>query len=55
MALAEAQLEAWRNGSGFCYWSYKLLLDTVNGSNWRGWDCWDLGKAIDEGWFPATV
>ena len=55
MTLAEAQLEAWRNGSGFCYWSYKLLLDTVNGSNWRGWDCWDLGKAIDEGWFPATV
>ena len=55
MALVEAQLAARGNGSGFCYWSYKLLMDTVNGSNWRGWGCLDLGKVIDEGWFPATV
>ena len=55
MALAKAQLAAWQNGSGFFYWSYKLLLDTVNEANWRGWDCWDLGKSVDEGWFPAMV
>ena len=54
-ALAKAQLEAWKSGSGYFYWSYKLLLDTVNEPNWRGWDCWDLGKCVDEGWFPGKV
>ncbi|MBR1659931.1 MAG: cellulase family glycosylhydrolase [Oscillospiraceae bacterium] len=49
-SLGKAQLEAWKAGSGFFYWSYKLLLDTVNEPNWRGWDCWDLGKSVDEGW-----
>ncbi|MCD7746171.1 MAG: hypothetical protein LUI13_12970 [Lachnospiraceae bacterium] len=51
--LAKAQLEAWENGSGYFYWSYKLLLDTVNQPQWYGWDCWDLGKSMDLGWFPA--
>lgn len=55
MQLAEAQLAAWNQGSGYFYWSYKLLLDTVNEKNWIGWDCWDLGKSVDLGWFPATV
>lgn len=50
--LAEAQLAAWRNGSGYFYWSYKLLLDTTNDPNWIGWDSWDLGKCVDQGWFP---
>ncbi len=50
--LAKAQLMAWKQGSGYYYWSYKLLLDTVNEKNWIGWDCWDLGKSADEGWFP---
>lgn len=53
--LANAQLAAWDNGSGYFYWSYKLLLDTVNDKNWVGWDCWDLGKCVAEGWFPAHV
>ena len=53
--LANAQLAAWDQGSGYFYWSYKLLLDTVNEKNWMGWDCWDLGKSVDLGWFPATV
>ncbi len=53
--LAAAQLEAWKNGSGYFYWSYKLLLDTVNEAAWRGWDCWDLGKSVDLGWFPPRV
>lgn len=51
-ALAKAQLDAWNKGSGFFYWSYKLLLDTVNDISWKGWDAWDLGKCVDEGWFP---
>ena len=53
--LANAQLAAWENGSGYFYWSYKLLLDPTNEANWRGWDCWDLGKSVDLGWFPANV
>ena len=28
--LAESQLAAWSKGSGFYYWNYKLLTDTVN-------------------------
>lgn len=50
--LADAQLAAWNKGAGYFYWSYKLLLDTVNEPEWSGWDCWDLGKCVDEGWFP---
>ncbi|MCI5903103.1 MAG: cellulase family glycosylhydrolase [Blautia sp.] len=50
--LAEAQLKAWKQGAGYYYWSYKLLLDTVNEPEWANWDSWDLGKCVDEGWFP---
>lgn len=50
--LAEVQLEAWDSGIGYFYWSYKLLIDTVNSSEWEGWDCWDLGRCFDHGWFP---
>lgn len=50
--LAKAQLEAWNRGSGYCYWNYKLLLDTVHDVQWQGWDCWDLQKSMDQGWFP---
>lgn len=50
--IVAAQLEAWNKGSGYFYWSYKLLLDTVNETNWIGWDSWDLGKCVDLGWFP---
>ena len=41
-ALARAQTEAWDKGSGYFYWSYKLLTDTVNTPGWIGWDSWDL-------------
>lgn len=51
--LANAQLAAWHEGSGYFYWSYKLLLDTVNEPHWYGWDSWDLGKCVDQGWFPV--
>lgn len=51
-SLAKAQLHTWENGIGSYYWSYKLLLDTVNDPNWFGWDSWDLGKCVAQDWFP---
>ena len=51
--LCKAQVDAWNKGSGYFYWSYKLLTDTVNDSGWIGWDSWDLGRRIDFGWFPT--
>ena len=51
--LAKAQLELWEKGSGYFYWSYKLLTDTVNTPGWIGWDSWDLGRCYDFGWVPA--
>ncbi len=42
LKVAKAQLEAWKKGSGYFYWSYKLLTDTVNESGWIGWDSWDF-------------
>lgn len=51
--LADVQLEAWAKGSGYFYWNYKLLLDTVNEPGWIGWDAWDLGKCVAQGWFPV--
>ncbi|PXV93330.1 cellulase (glycosyl hydrolase family 5) [Lachnotalea glycerini] len=52
--IGRAQLEAWNKGSGYFYWSYKLLTDTVNTSGWIGWDSWDLGRCVDFGWFPLN-
>ena len=50
--LDRAQKEAWAEGAGYFYWSYKLLTDTVNtGDAWKGWDAWDLGRCVDFGWF----
>lgn len=49
--ICDAQLEAWQKGSGYFYWSYKLLIDTVNTSGWIGWDSWDFGRCVDFGWF----
>lgn len=54
-AIAKAQLDAWAKGSGYFYWTYKMLLDPTNEANWRGWDCWDLAKSVDLGWFPEKV
>lgn len=51
--IANAQLEAWSKCSGYFYWSYKLLTDTVNTPGWIGWDSWDLGRCADFGWFPV--
>ena len=51
-AVARMQKAAWEKGSGYFYWSYKLLTDTVNTEGWIGWDSWDLGRCVDFGWFP---
>ena len=51
--VAKAQLDAWNTGSGYFYWSYKLLTDTVNDAGWTGWDSWDFGRCADFGWFPV--
>ena len=51
--VAESQLAAWSKGSGFYYWNYKLLTDTVNTPGWIGWDAWDLGRCIAQDWFPV--
>ncbi len=55
MQIAKAQLDAWAGCSGYFYWTWKMLLDTVNQPEWSGWDCWDVAKSIDLGWFPASV
>lgn len=52
-SLAAEQLKAWKKGSGYFYWNYKLLLDTVNETGWIGWDSWDFGKCVAQGWFPV--
>lgn len=49
--VCKAQMEAWKKGSGYFYWSYKLLTDTVNEKGWIGWDSWDFGRCVDFGWF----
>ena len=54
-ALDAAQKAAWDKGSGYFYWSYKLLLDTVSTQDWVGWDCWDLGRCVDFGWFERET
>ena len=50
MLWQRAQFETWNRGSGYYYWSYKLLTDTVNTPGWIGWDSWDLGRSVDFGW-----
>lgn len=55
MEIVTEQLKAWETGQGYFYWTYKMLLDPTNEANWRGWDCWDLAKSVDLGWFPERV
>lgn len=51
-ALPSRSLKHGATGSGFYYWNYKLLTDTVNTPGWIGWDSWDLGRCIAQSWFP---
>lgn len=50
--LSRAFLQAWENGQGWFYWSYKQLHDTGHGSEFEGWDSWDWGKCVELGWMP---
>jgi aryl-phospho-beta-D-glucosidase BglC (GH1 family) len=54
-ALAQAQKDAWERGAGWFYWTYKMLTDTSTDPGWYGWDCWDLGRSVDAGWFPVMA
>jgi Endoglucanase len=48
--LAKEQLDAWNTGSGYFYWNYKLLTDTINTPGWVGWDSWDFERCVDFEW-----
>lgn len=52
--LAQAQIQAWKAGSGYFYWNYKLLIDTTNEKGWESWDSWDLGRCVDFGWIEIS-
>ncbi len=49
--LQKAQIDAWSPGNGYFYWSYKLLIDTLEENSWPGRDSWDLGRCVGLGWF----
>ena len=51
--LDRAQKKAWMAGSGYFYWSWKLLIDTVTTDSWVGWDSWDLGRSAAFGWIET--
>jgi glucan 1,3-beta-glucosidase len=46
--IAAAQLKAWESAAGWFYWSYKLNRDEP------GVDGWDMGKAMELGYFPKN-
>lgn len=52
--LWQTQTEAWDEGVGYFYWTYKLLIDTVNDSGWYGWDSWDVSRAFNKGWITKN-
>ena len=52
LAVAEAQIRACKKVNGYFYWNYKLLTDTFNEQGWIGWDSWDFGRCMANGWFP---
>ncbi|KRL95777.1 glycoside hydrolase family 5 protein [Levilactobacillus hammesii] len=48
--LWRAQVNAWNNGSGYFFWTYKLNIDTINEPAWYGWDSWSASRALDQHW-----
>lgn len=44
------ETDAWKAGSGYFYWSYKLNFDTVNGGIPHD-SGWDFGRSNALGWF----
>ena len=55
----DIEFKTWGHASGYFYWSYKLLLDTVTpGPDGKatpaGAASWDMGKSVDEGWLTRV-
>lgn len=50
--IAKAQLDVWDKGEGHFYWSYKLLIDSVNDSDAKAKEPWDLDRCVNFGWYP---
>ena len=48
--LWKTQVDAWNQGIGYIYWTYKLNIDTINEPAWYGWDCWALQRVVDKKW-----
>lgn len=55
-ALWKTQVDAWNQGIGYIYWTYKLNIDTINETSWYGWDCWALQRVVDKDWLdPCDI
>lgn len=52
--LWKIQVDAWNQGIGYIYWTYKLNIDTINEPSWYGWDSWALQRAVDKNWIKLT-
>lgn len=50
---ADMQLDAWKDGNGYFYWNYKLLLDTVKDPQMESWQSWDYGTCISQNWITS--
>lgn len=44
--IGDAQLMAWEAGSGYFFWSYKLISEP---------DGWDFRKCVEKGWLPGNL
>lgn len=43
-------INAWNQGEGHIYWTYKLDIDTINEPEWYGWDSWDMNRCLAHKW-----
>lgn len=44
--IGDAQLSAWEHGTGYFFWSYKLISEP---------DGWDYRRCVEKGWMPSNV
>lgn len=44
--IADSQLMAWENCSGYFFWSYKLISEPEG---------WDFRRAVEKGWLPGCL
>lgn len=50
LKLWKSSVEAWNQGEGYMYWTYKLDIDTINEPEWYGWDSWDMSRCLSHKW-----